>query len=151
MEDIVKIPLKTALAIALLLPACKSNNPSTTRAASEEQRTTTTSTDQMKRDRDDYVTTMKAKLAEFDQKVDGLKDRASAMKGPEKSNFDDAINRLRDQRKAVATKLDDVKSVSVESWQTLKGETDSAMADLERSYDQVSRTFEKTPAHKSSY
>jgi uncharacterized protein YukE len=134
------------LAILLVAPACNRNNPSSTRAASEDRANVT---DQMKRDRDDYVTTMNAKLAEFDQKVDGLNERTAAMKGQAKDNFKDAITRLKDQRKTVANKLDDLKSVNVESWQTLRNEVDSAMAGLNRSYEEVSNTYEKTPVHKT--
>jgi hypothetical protein len=134
------------LAILLIAPACNRNSPSSTRAASEDRANVT---DQMKRDRDDYVTTMNAKLAEFDQKVDGLNERTAAMKGQAKDNFKDAITRLKDQRKVVANKLDDLKGVNVESWQTLRGEVDSSMADLNRSYEEVSKTYEKTPGQKT--
>jgi uncharacterized protein YukE len=135
------------LAILLVAPACNRNNPSSTTAAPEDRNATANAnvTDQMKRDRDDYVTTTNAKLAEFDQKVDGLDERTAAMKGQAKDRFKDAISKLRDQRKTVANKLDDLKSVNVESWQTLRGEVDSAMADLNRSYEDVSNTYEKTP------
>ena len=146
MEDTVRIPLSMLLAIFLFAPACSRDNPSSTRAASEERANVA---DHMKRDRDDYVTTMKAKLAEFDQKVDGLNERTAAMKGQAKDNFKNAIDHLRDQRKTVASKLDDLKGVSVESWQTLRGEVDAAMAELNHSYEQVSDTYEKTPGHKT--
>ena len=49
------------------------------------------------------------------------------MKGTAKSNFKSAIDGLQDQRKEVARKLDDLKSVNIESWQTLRGEVDYAM------------------------
>src|SRR6266446_3621251 len=123
MEDIVKTGLRMCLVSLLLLPACNRNSPNTTRAAEEER---TNAADQMKRERDDYITTMNAKLAEFDQKVDGLDERATAMKGTAKDNFKNAISQLRDQRKAVADELGDLKSVNVETWQTLRGEVDSA-------------------------
>src|SRR5262249_41052364 len=149
--DTVRIPLSMLLAILLLAPACNRNNPSSTTAAPEDRNAPNAApnasvTDQMKPDRDDYVTNTNAKLAEFDQKVDGLDERSSAMKGQAKDNFKDAISKLRDQRKAVATKLDDLKGVNVESWQTLRGEVESAMADLNRSYEDVSSKYEKTPA-----
>jgi len=68
------------------------------------------------------------------------------MKGTAKTDFTDSIKRLRDQRKAVADKLDNVKNVSVDSWTAVKGDVDSAMARLERSYDEVSARFETQPA-----
>jgi len=100
----------------------------------------------MKQQRDEYVRSLNAKLNEFDQKFDGLDARAAALDGPAKKGFKDAVDSLRDQRKAVSKKLDDLKSVSVESWMTLKGEVDASVAALERSYEQVSANHETVPA-----
>src|SRR6476660_7362947 len=114
------------LPVLLIFPvACSSNEPRTTRAASEEARNTA---DVMKEQREAYVKSVDARLAEFDQKVDGLEKRAAAMTGATKTSFNHAIDGLKDQRKAVAAKLDDLKRVSIESWPTLKGEVDSALA-----------------------
>lgn len=141
-----KLALKILLATALLIPACNRNEPRSTQAAQEER---TNTNDQMKAQRDDYVTTMNARLDEFDKKVDGLNERSGAMKGTAKSNFKSAIDGLQDQRKEVARKLDDLKSVNIESWQTLRGEVDSAMTGLDHSYDQVSQMFQTKPATPS--
>ena len=143
-----KLSLKILLATALLIPACNRNEPRSTQAAPEE-RTNANANDQMKAQRDDYVTTMNARLDEFDKKVDGLNERSGAMKGTAKSNFKSAIDGLQDQRKEVAKKLDDLKSVNIESWQTLRGEVDSAMTGLDHSYDQVSQMFQTKPATPS--
>ena len=127
---------------ALLVTACNRNEPQRTQAASEDR---TNATDQMKMERDNYVKGVEARLSEFDQRVDGLGERAGAMTGVAKTDFNNAIDNLRDQRKAVASKLDDLKSVSVESWMTMKDEVDSAMAGLERSYETVSNRFQNIP------
>jgi hypothetical protein len=124
----------------LFLPAC---NRDRVRASDDG---TTTTTEEMKHQRDDYVRSVNAKLDEFDQKFDGLDARAAAMTGPAKRGFKDAVDSLRDQRKAVSRKLDDLKSVSIDSWMPLKGEVNAAMAGLERSYEQVSANYETVPA-----
>jgi len=131
-----------ALATLLTVPACNSNNPERVRASSDA----TSTEERMKQDRDDYVKSANAKLAEFDQKFDGLDKRAGAMTGAAKNDFKSSIDGLRDQRKAVGEKLDDLKSVNVDSWMTLKSEVDSAIAGLEKSYEQVSASFERVPA-----
>jgi len=130
-------------ATLLILPACNRNEPRSTQAAREER---TDVTDQMKRERDAYVKQVDARLAEFDQKFDGLDKRADAMTGATKTDFKNAIDRLREERKTVTSKLDDLKKVSIESWTTLKGEVDSGLANLERSYMHVSEMFDKVPA-----
>ena len=133
-----KFPLRILLAFLLIVPACNRNEPRTTQAAPEER---TNARDQMKAERDAYVKSIDARLAEFDQKLDGLDKRADAMTGVSKTDFKRAIDDLRNQRKSVADKLDDMKKVSLESWTTLKGEIDSAMASLERSYNDVSERY----------
>jgi len=100
----------------------------------------------MKQQRDEYVRSVEAKLAEFDQKFDGLDARAGAMSGAAKTDFKNAIDGLRDQRKIVSRKLDDLKGVSIESWSALKGEIDMAVADLALSYERVSAAHEVNPA-----
>jgi hypothetical protein len=72
--------------------------------------------------------------------------RASALTGTTKDDFEKGIDGLRDKRKEVGRKLDDLKSVSVDSWMTMKTEVDTAIADLARSYEQVSMTYETLPA-----
>src|ERR1051326_1418901 len=92
------------LGVLLIVPACNRNDDRV-RAASPEGATT----DQMKEQRDNYVTSVQAKLAEFDQKFDGLDARAKAMSGTARDRFKNDIDRLRDQRRLVSKKLDDLK------------------------------------------
>ena len=141
-----KTPVRIILAILLFVPACNRNTPSTTRAASEQGAPSNTD---LQRQRDEYVKTVEAKLKEFDQKIDGLEARGSQMKEPEKKNFTNAIDQLKEQRKTVVRKLDDLKKVNVESWTNMKGSVDSALSELERSYQTVSSKYESTPATTS--
>src|SRR5262245_21704429 len=127
------------VAVLLVLPAC---NRDRVRASSDENRPS----EQMKQQRDDYIRSVNAKLDEFDQKLDGLDARAKAMTAPEKRDFQESVDRLRDERKGVSRKLDDMKKVSPDSWMPLKTEVDDAMASLERSYEQVSATHETVPS-----
>src|SRR5204862_8276979 len=113
------------LAVLLIVPACNRSEPRSTQAAPEAR---TDAREQMKVERDDYVKSVQARLAELDQKFDGLDKRAGAMTGAAKTDFNHVIDSLREQRKSVDAKLDDLKKVSIESWTTLKGEVDSALA-----------------------
>ena len=138
-----RFPLRMLLGILLIVPACNRNEPRNTQAASEER---TSAEEQMKNERDAYVKSTDARLAEFDQKFDGLDERAGAMTGARKTNFKNAIDGLRQQRKSVASKLDDLKKVNIQSWTPLKGEVDSALASLDRSYTQVSDMYQEIPS-----
>jgi hypothetical protein len=131
-----------SLVIALLLMAGCERTQST-KAAPEERTDINTA---MEQQRDDYVKMMKAKLDEFDQKLDGLDERAAAMKGQAKDSFKANVDRLRDERRAVGEKLDSIDDVAVESWTTMKNDVDSSFASLERNYQQVSSMHNAAPA-----
>jgi TolA-binding protein len=140
-EDTVKLPLSLLLAVLLIVPACSQNETQSTQAASEQK---TNPSDQMNKQRDDYVKSMEARLTEFDKKVDALDKRADALTGAAKSNSKSLIDQLRDQRKNAASKLDDLKGAKNESWTTMKGEVDSAMAGLDHAYDRASASIPTT-------
>jgi hypothetical protein len=138
----VKISYGIFLSALLMIPACSRNEPRSTQAASEQRQN---STDQMKNEQDQYVKSMNARLDEFDQKVDGLDKRASVASGSIKSDYDKLIDQLRDRRKDVAGKLDDLKGLKAEDWTAMRGDVDAAFADLDRSYNRVSQMIQ-TPA-----
>jgi hypothetical protein len=127
------------LALALIFPACNRTDNDRVRAAAPNPQ-------QQKQERDDYVNAMNAKLKEFDDKLDGLDARANAMSGTAKDDFKKSIDGLHNQRDQVAEKLDDLKKVSADSWMSIKSDVDTAMANLDRSYAQVSSSYEKVPA-----
>jgi len=138
------------MGLLLLVPACNRNEPSRVGAAPEE-RSTTANTEVQQRDA--YVKSMQAKLDEFDKKLDGLDARASSLSGPQKDDVNNMVNQLRDQRKSIASQLDNVKDASPEAWPQMKSNVDSQLAMLERSYQEVSKQLESTPVtpSKKSY
>jgi peptidoglycan hydrolase CwlO-like protein len=139
MKLIYKVLFTTFLASLLVIPAC--NRDTGVRAASEDR----LPADQTQTQRDDYVKAVEAKLAEFDQKFDGLDAKANGITGTAQTNFKKDIDRLRDRRNVVAKKLDDLKRVSPDAWMSLKGDVDTALGDLEHSYEQVSAKYERIP------
>jgi hypothetical protein len=133
---IYRVLYTTFLASLLVIAACNRLDTGV-RAAPEDR----TAADQMNTQRDDYVKAVEAKLADLGQKFDTLDARANGITGTAQTNFKNDIVRLRDQRKVVGNKLDDLKSASLASWVSLKGEVDNALGDLEHSYQQVSATY----------
>src|SRR5262249_40315665 len=102
--------------------------------------------------RNDYVDAIDNRLAGFEQKFDELDLQANAMKGPTKAKFMNSIQCLRNQEKAVASKLDDVKKIDIEAWATpggkaLRAKVDSSLANLERSYTQAWNTMYEQEHH----
>src|SRR5262245_64573723 len=108
-----KILLSMLMGLLLLVTACNRNEPSRVGAAPEE-RSTTANTEVQQRDA--YVKSMQAKLDEFDKKLDGLEAGASKLSGPQKDDVNNMVNQLRDQRKSIASQLDNVKDASPEAW-----------------------------------
>jgi hypothetical protein len=122
--------------LLLIVPACN-RNPRNTQAASEERANAADQTNVEMTDRSDYVAAIEPRLAVLDVKIDQLDQQANAMTGRMKENFKKAIDGLRDQRKSVASRLDDVKKADIESWRPLTWEVDSALTNLENSYTQL--------------
>jgi len=136
------------MGLLLLVPACNRNEPSRVGAAPEE-RSTTANTEAQQRERDDYVKSVQAKLDEFDHKLDGLDARAAKMTGTAKDDLKNMVRQLRDQNKGIASQLDNVKNASPDAWPRAKADVDSAMAMLERSYQDISKKYEVTPGTPS--
>jgi chromosome segregation ATPase len=136
-----KVVYTMLVGMLLILPACNTNDNDRVRASGEM-----TNTEQMREQRDQYIRAVEAKLDEFDQKIDGLEQRASSMSDRDRQGFEQSVDRLRDHRKDVDTKLNDMKDVSIESWTTMKSEVDSALNALEQQYQQVSTAHDNVPA-----
>jgi DNA repair exonuclease SbcCD ATPase subunit len=132
------------LVILLLVPACNRGNPSAVRAESEQ---TSPTLQDMQRERDDYVNSIQAKLDDLDKKIDSLNAGAPKLTPKTKADFADAIKGVKDQRTIVAQKLDELKNAAISySWRTTKSAVESALADLERSYQNVESTYQQIPA-----
>jgi hypothetical protein len=137
-----KYLLTIMLTASFIAIGCNRNAPRNTQAASEQR---PVNRDQMRNARDNYVNGAEARLSEFDKKIDGLDERADAMTGPAKTDFKKAIDGLRDERKSLGDKLDELKNASAESWTTMKGGVDLALANLDRSYTGVATMASNSP------
>jgi hypothetical protein len=139
-----KIPVKLVLGLLLLLPAFK-NESSRIEAAPEEQSTTAPEQAQQ-REREDYVKSIRAKLDEYDRRLAGLEARVSTMSGPAKDDFRSMIEQLQVQKKGVVSRLAYVRDASPDAFTLIKEYVDSTLARVERSYQEVSKKLETTPA-----
>jgi hypothetical protein len=138
------------VAVLLIVPACKRNEPQSAQAASEERKNAAeqmNAADQTRvenSDRNDYVAAIDDRLAGFDLEIDQLDQQANAMTGTTKEKFKKAVDCLRDQRRSVTSKLDDLKKTNIESWRPLSWQVDSGIANLEKSYVRVRDMMEET-------
>jgi len=139
-----KIPLSMLMGFLLSVSACNRNEPSRV-AAAPEQQSTNADTRAQQLELQNYVKSTQAKLQEYDKKFDGLEARVYTMGGTAKDDFKNVIEQLRDQKKVIASQLDNVKNAGPDSWRRLKPNVDSAMTKLERSYQDVSEKVDSTP------
>ena len=154
-----KIPVSIVFGLLLLVPTCARNEPSRVEAASEEQSNTTSTQTQKRereeqpqqREREEYVKSIQTKLNEYDKKLDGLNARASTTSGSAKEDFKNMIEQLRTQKNGIASRLGYVKNASPDGFLLIKAEVESTLARLERSYQDVSKKLELTPASPSSH
>ena len=149
-----KIPLRMVFGLFLL--ACNWNEPSKAEAASKGQSSTANTQSQrereeqaQQREREDYIKSIQAKLNEYDKRINGLEARASTMSGTAKDDFRNMIEQLRTQKKNIDSQLGYVKSASPDAFSLIKADIDSALAELEGSYQDVSKKLEITPVSPS--
>jgi hypothetical protein len=92
--------------------------------------------------RDHYVKSVQAKLDEMEAKFDGLEERAAAMEGPAKTEFQRGVDVLRAERDMVDAKLDHLREMSADTWTTMRNDVDGALSQLENSYQRLSASHE---------
>jgi hypothetical protein len=122
-----KIAAIVVLVLSLGFSACD-RSPRTTSAAPERT---------LAAERDAYQDMVRARLAEFDHRFDGLEARMKGLAPSEQEHLKIDIAELRDRRDALERKYDDMKKVSLESWRDLKASTDRSMDQLELAYNVV--------------
>jgi hypothetical protein len=103
-----------------------------------------------KSDRNDYVDAIDDRQAGLDLNIDKLDQQANAMTETPKEKFKKAVDGLRDQRKSVTSKLDDLKKANIESWRPISWEVNSELANLENSYVQVRDMMAETTPDTSA-
>ena len=121
-----KITSILLLAACLALPACERG--SRAHAASESAEAA----------RDQYQNYVSGRLKEFDNRFDGLEARMKGLDTADQQRLSVDINELRDRKKSVAKKFDDLKGVSDASWQDLRSSIDADLVKLEQAYNVVS-------------
>jgi hypothetical protein len=124
-----------ALTIGLLLAfsACE-RQTYRTRAAPEPGEKTW-----QQEQRDEYVSTVRARLNEFDGNIRALELSAATMPAAARTSYEQSLQQLRNQQKTVQEKLERLEAMAPESWMSMRTEVDLALNELENSYQRFSR------------
>jgi hypothetical protein len=84
--------------------------------------------------RTDYIEKMKLQLDELNKKMGGLETTAKEQKEEAQQKYKDEMGKLREQSKIAVAKLEELKTASTDSWDTLVG-------DMEKMHDAFTHSF----------
>lgn len=100
--------------------------------------------DKQKEQKEEYQKQIVAKLKEFNQKLEELKGKAVDLKEESKEEFNQQMEELKKKQVTAKKKLEELKTASTKTWETLKAEMDAAMEDLNELYEKMISHFKKT-------
>jgi hypothetical protein len=89
----------------------------------------------------DFVTTMDEKLHSMDDRIDALSAKAATYQGEAKLKADEAVADLREQRKTLGVKYDQLKQSSKEAWESTKEGVQEGWDKLESSFNRFKAKF----------
>jgi len=81
------------------------------------------------------------KLSEFDKQLADLKAKSSQAGDKARSEWSKALSQLEQKRGLAAQKLEQFKNASADRWQELRKNTETAFADLEKSFKDTFSRF----------
>jgi len=101
----------------------------------------TTTKDYLAQQKDRWQKRYSDKLSEFDHKLADLKAKSSQASDKAKSEWDKALSQLELKKASAAQKLEQFKRAGADRWQELKTNTETAFADLEKSFKDTFARF----------
>ena len=90
---------------------------------------------------DQFVTAMNRKLAEYDQKIGDLGRKIETLNDEAKAEESKALDSLREQREQLGQRLHNARKSGKEIGQEVKAGFESALAELEKSYENIKSKF----------
>lgn len=91
--------------------------------------------------KDEFVAAMDRKLEQLDDEIDRLGEKAENLAGEAKVEAKQALDNLRVQRAKLDKSLQELKDSSRETWSDVKSGFESAMNELEKSYENLKTRF----------
>jgi len=104
-----------------------------------------TAKDYTQKQKEEYLRQMNAKLEEFEKEIQDLQEKASSkaseLKEASKEKFNQSMEALTEKKEAAAEKLEELKNASAEKWDDVKAGVDSAMDELDKTFEQIRSKF----------
>jgi hypothetical protein len=102
-------------------------------------------------ERDRYEERVRARLAEFEYRFDGLEARLKGLDSASQEHLKLDIDELRDRKDALELKFKDLRGVSGESWTDLKASLDRTIDQLEVAYNVVAANNHGQDTHPPEF
>ena len=115
--------------------------PSTAEVKKEVKEATTATKEYLAGSKEEFVATMKQKLAEFDARISELATKSEGYKDDAKVQADKALASLKEQRGKLNEQFESFKQASADTWRDMKAGLASAMDELERAYENAKAKF----------
>jgi hypothetical protein len=138
-----------ALAICFGLWGCgKQEEPAPTKKAvtpaqvkKDLKQGVVTTEEYLAQQKQEYQAKIAKKLAEFNEKLTGFKEKAARAQGEFKAKLDREYAELQKETSQMQRKLREAQSASGKAWMELKSQIDAAMAKLEKSFKDAESHF----------
>jgi PBP1b-binding outer membrane lipoprotein LpoB len=142
------------LAVLIVLPGCSREEQTTrdqrpepsaqTRDLQERYKDAAVATKEyVAKNKDEFVASMDKKLKELDGKITDLAKQTESYKDDAKLEADKALATLREQRQKLSDQFEQLKQSSADAWTDLKARFESAMGEVEKTYDEFKAKFKK--------
>jgi uncharacterized protein YukE len=84
---------------------------------------------------------MKGQLDTLDQQYEDLSGKVGVLGDAAKEKFQDQLAAFSEKKEAAAAKMEEMKGLSGDAWESAKQELDQMMTDLAQSYENIKKGF----------
>jgi septal ring factor EnvC (AmiA/AmiB activator) len=93
--------------------------------------------------REEFQRQFEAQIANLDQQIQDVKDRASDLSGDDRAKVDESIAKLEEQRSTLTSKLEAMKAAGDDEWEAYKTDLQEASKDLDQAYGNLQEAFKQ--------
>jgi chromosome segregation ATPase len=116
-------------------------NASAGDAQAATQAAVETTQGQIQRNKDQLVASAEQKLRELDAKIDEFGKKLGTLTADTKAEANKALESLREKRAELGPRLEELKKASQQTWNDVKSGVETAMAELEKAYQNAKSKF----------
>jgi septal ring factor EnvC (AmiA/AmiB activator) len=93
--------------------------------------------------REEFQRQFESQIANLDQQIQDVKDRASDLSGDDRAKVDESIAKLEEQRSTLTSKLEAMKAAGDDQWEAYKTDLQEASKDLDQAYGNLQEAFKQ--------